>query len=285
MSGNARLRTRWLLVAALCAVAASAATGLAQNAPAPQPAGQPQAEGAPAGAARGPAMPRFAGKPRIRALMVAGGCCHDYPTQGGALMKLLQAELPVDWDFKYLGGTAGSFIPKLYDDPNWYKGYDVVVHNECFTPADSLISEQYLQNAAAATKAGIPALVIHCAMHTFRAEPGDLWRGILGVRTVRHERAANIPIKVAAAQHPIMAGFKPDWVTPTDELYVIERTLPGTMPLATGTAPDGKEYPVAWTHNNGARVFGTTLGHGVDTWNDPVFQKMMVQGFRWAVGK
>jgi uncharacterized protein len=277
--------TMGILAAALVSVAA-ASSALAQNTPAPQPQGQ-----GPAGAAQGqrPAGggmgDRFAGQPRIRALMVAGGCCHDYPTQGGQLMKMLQTELPIDWDFKYIGGTAGPFIPKLYEDPNWYKGYDIVVHNECFTPADSLVSEQYLQNAAAATRARIPAIVIHCAMHTFRAEQGDLWRGILGVRTVRHERAANIPIKIAAAQHPIMAGFKPDWVTPTDELYVIERTLPGTIPLAIGTAPDGKEYPVAWVHESGARVFGTTLGHGVDTWSDPVFQKMMVQGFRWAVGK
>ena len=30
----------------------------------------------------------------------------------------------------------------------------------------------------------------------------------------------------------------------------------------------------------GARVFGTTLGHGNETWNDPVFQDLLRRGFQ-----
>ena len=33
----------------------------------------------------------------------------------------------------------------------------------------------------------------------------------------------------------------------------------------------------------GTRVFGTTLGHGNDTWNDPVFQDLLGRAFKWAV--
>jgi uncharacterized protein len=226
----------------------------------------------------------FPGQPRIRALMVAGGCCHDYAAQGAMMMKLFLADLPIDWTYMNVGGTAGSVVPSIYSDPNWFRGYDLVVHNECFTPADSLVSDSYLANAAAATRAGIPAVVIHCAMHTFRAEAQDQWRSVLGVHSVRHERAAPIAVKVVAPGHPIMDGIPAEWMTPVDELYVLERMLSGTVPLATGKSPaDGREHAVAWVNETGARVFGITLGHGSDTWNDPVFQKLMMQGVHWAL--
>ena len=103
---------------------------------------------------------------------------------------------------------------------------------------------------------------------------------------MRHERAANIAVKIVAPEHPIMAGIKTDWVTPVDELYVLERMLPGTVALASGTSPvDQREHAVAWVNQSGARIFGTTLGHGNDTWNDPVFQQLMKQGVRWALSR
>ena len=290
MSSSKRPRSTQILLFGALALFGIAGSASGQAAPGPQ---QQQGPGPAAGqaapgqaAAPRPAQPNFAGQPRIRALMVAGGCCHDYPTQGGMLMKMLQTELPIDWTFQYLGGTAGAFVPSIYNDPNWFRGFDLVVHNECFTPADSLVSDQYIANAAAATRAGIPAVVIHCAMHTFRAEPADQWRSVLGVHSMRHERAANIAVKIVAPEHPIMAGINTDWVTPVDELYVLERMLPGTVALASGTSPvDQREHAVAWVNQSGARIFGTTLGHGNDTWNDPVFQQLMKQGVRWALSR
>ena len=272
------------MVIALCALSLAVSSGLAQNAPAPQ--GQAGAAG-PQGAARGPAMPRFAGMPRIKALMVAGGCCHDYPVQGSIMMKLLQNELPIDWHFAYLNWGANRDVPTFYEDPKWYEGYDVIVHNDCFTPPDSLVSDRYIANVGAANRSGIPSVVIHCAMHTFRDEKGDQWRSVLGVHSMRHGPAHNIAVKIVAPQHPVMAGIRADWVTPVDELYVFERVFPGVVPLASGVDPaDGREHAVAWVHqNNGARVFGTTLGHGMDPWNDPVSQTLLAQGFRWAVGR
>src|SRR5688500_8882360 len=101
----------------------------------PTPAPGAGAPGARAGAQPRPPMPTG---PRIKALVVAGGCCHDYPAQTATLMKEVQRVLPVDWTFQYLGGTNGAHLPAFYDNPKWYEGYDIVVHNECFTPADSV---------------------------------------------------------------------------------------------------------------------------------------------------
>ena len=77
------------------------------------------------------------------------------------------------------------------------------------------------------------------------------------------------------------------YVTPIDELYVIEKVWPNTKALATGVSPeDGATYPVVWTHEyRGARVFGTSLGHGNETFNTNQFKELFTRGFRWALKK
>ena len=91
-------------------------------------------------------------------------------------------------------------------------------------------------------------------MHTFRAATIDDWREFLGVTTRRHTKAHNISVKVAAKDHPVMKGFKEDWVTPVDELYVIEKFWPNSTALATAVSPeDQKEYPLAWVSDTAAR--------------------------------
>jgi hypothetical protein len=67
----------------------------------------------------------------------------------------------------------------------------------------------------------------------------------------------------------------------------VEKVWPGARPLATAVDyRDKKEYPVAWAHDyRGVRVFGTTLGHGTATWDDPDYQALLVRGFLWAAGR
>jgi type 1 glutamine amidotransferase len=131
-------------------------------------------------------------------------------------------------------------------------------------------------------------MVIHCAMHSYRAATVDDWREFLGVTSRRHTKPFNIPVTIAAKDHTLLKGFKEDWVTPVDELYIIEKVWPNTTALATAVSPEDKQtYPLVWINEYGGttRVFGTTLGHGNDTWADPVFQDLLVRGFTWAVGR
>jgi len=44
--------------------------------------------------------------PRINALVVSGGCCHDYALQGRLLMDAVGKSLPVDWTLVVQGGTG-----------------------------------------------------------------------------------------------------------------------------------------------------------------------------------
>jgi type 1 glutamine amidotransferase len=223
-------------------------------------------------------------QPRIRALLVSGGCCHDYMLQDRILVEAVDKVLPVDWTVVLQGGRGTRARIPLYADADWFKGYDVVVHNECHADVGD---PEFIRRITAAHRAGVPAMVIHCAMHSYRAATVDDWREFLGVSSKRHTRQHNIALKIADHQHPAIAGFKPDWVTPRDELYVIDKVWPNARALATAVSPeDQREYPVVWVNEfGGARVFGTTLGHGNDTWQDPVFQDLLVRGFRWAANR
>lgn len=220
----------------------------------------------------------------LRALLITGGCCHNYEFQAEALGVAMTQHARVEWKVVNEGGKGTRGEISLYDNPDWARGYDVVVHNECF--ADTT-SHEYIRKITAAHKAGVPAVVIHCAMHTYRATDIDDWREFLGVTSRRHDHQSNYPVKKVDTKHPILKDLPDNWVTPKDELYVIEKLWPNAKALATSVSEkDGNAYPVIWTNKYGkARVFGTTYGHSDDTFRDPAYLNYVCRGILWSAGK
>jgi type 1 glutamine amidotransferase len=192
--------------------------------------------------------------------------------------------VPVDWTVVQEGGKGTRAEIGLYDREDWAKGYDIVVHNECF--ADTT-NEDYIRRITRAHREGVPAVVIHCAMHTYRSAAIDDWREFLGVTSRRHDHQSRYPVRVVAGAHPVMRGFPETWTTPMDELYIIEKLWPNATALATSVSErDGKAYPVMWVNQYGkARVFGTTYGHTDDAFKDPVFLGALTRGVEWAAGR
>ena len=225
----------------------------------------------------------YSGEP-VKALIITGGCCHNYLYQTYALGSGVQAVANVDFEIVKAGGNGTDAQIPLYNDPNWAKPYDVVIHNECF--ADTT-DPDYIRKITEAHRGGVPAIVIHCAMHTYRSAEIDDWRQFLGVTSRRHDHQAKYPVKVLSADHPVMKGFPADWVTPMDELYIIEKVWPKTTALASSISEkDGSENPVIWVNDfGGTRVLGTTYGHSDETFGDPVFIRMLARGILWAAGK
>lgn len=223
------------------------------------------------------------GKP-IQALLITGGCCHNYLFQAAALTKGVEAYADIEWTIERdpRTGTRGKI--ELYDDPDWAKKYDVIVHNECFAATKD---PQYIRKITEAHKAGANAVVIHCAMHTYRDAEIDDWREFLGVTSKHHEHQSNYPVKITDESHFITRGFTRDWVTPKDELYIVEKLWPNAKALATSVSEKTKkEHPVAWVNQYGkARVFGTTYGHSDDTFRDDHFVHLLARGIVWAAGK
>lgn len=220
------------------------------------------------------------GKP-IQVLLITGGCCHNYPFQSGQLTNAVAKRADVRFTVVNEGGTGTRAQIGLYDNPEWAKPYDVVVHNECFADTADI---DYIRKITSAHKAGKPAVVVHCAMHTYRATSFDDWRDFLGVTSRHHEHQSRYPVHVMDRKHPAMVGIPEKWVTAMDELYVIERMAAGARALATSRSEKtGIDHPVAWENNyHGTRVFGTTYGHSDDTFRDPVFLEMLARGIVWA---
>ena len=220
----------------------------------------------------------------LRVLLITGGCCHNYPFQTQKLKEGLAKFTEAEWTVINDGGTGTEAMISLYDTENWAQGYDVVIHNECFADTKS---PEYIRKITRVHYAGVPAVVIHCAMHSYRATDIDDWREFLGVTSRRHDHQSNYPVKKGALNHPIVKDMPDNWVTPKDELYIIEKIWPNTTVLASSISEqDGKTYPVIWTNKYGkANVFGTTYGHSDSTFADPVFVNMVSKGILWTVGR
>ncbi len=220
----------------------------------------------------------------LKALLVTGGCCHDYDFQAKTLTAGVSQRARVEWTIVNEGGKGTKAQIKLYEKEDWAKGYDVVVHNECFADTND---PAYIARITKAHKDGVPAVVIHCAMHTYRSLKTDDWREFLGVTSKHHEHQSKYPVKVVAADHPVMKGFPADWVTPKDELYVIEKLWPTATALATSRSEKTKQdQPVFWVNTYGkARVFGTTWGHGNETIANPNFLDVVSRGLLWSTDK
>jgi type 1 glutamine amidotransferase len=221
----------------------------------------------------------------LKLLLVTGGCCHDYPFQALAMREAFkEAGVSVQWTVVNEGGKGTRAMIDLYDNPEWAEGFDVVIHNECFADTDDA---DYIRKITKPHAAGANAVVIHCAMHTYRSAKIDDWRELLGVTSRRHEHQSRYGVDVTSTDHPIMAGFPSDYRSAMDELYIIEKVWPNTEVLATSTSEKtGEKQPVFWTNRYGkGRVFGTTYGHSEETFRDPVFLRTLVRGTLWAADR
>lgn len=241
-------------------------------------------------AAQAPAQSQASGaaetnEESIKILLITSGCCHDYDFQTKAMqLALKKHEVAANWDIVNEGGKGTSAQIDLYNDNNWAEGYDLVIHNECFA---NTTDTDYIKKITEAHKKGVNAVVIHCAMHTYRSAEIDDWRQFLGVTSRRHEHKSHYPIEVVKSDHAIMKGFPSGYRSALDELYIIEKVWPNTEVLATSTSEKtGKKHPVIWTNRFGkCRVFGTTYGHSNETFQDEVFLRTLTNGMLWASGR
>ncbi len=227
----------------------------------------------------------------IRALLVTGGCCHDYDTQKNLLMAGIGERAHVKWDFVHEQFDGKEHEISLYQDPDWAEGYDVVVHNECY---GGVTNDAFVNRIVEGhLKAGATAVFLHCSMHSYRAASTDEYRKLIGVSSFNHGAKHPITLKKLAS-HPVIDPLPDGYVTPNGELY---NTNPKTHPdakvwesataLAQGTIPSTAEPQVCvWVNEyRGMRTFSTTLGHHNETMADPVYLDLVTRGMLWTLGK
>jgi type 1 glutamine amidotransferase len=230
----------------------------------------------------------------IKALLITGGNAHDYKGQAKILTEGLSAKINIEWTIEHPlnakgGEMRGDTAIDIYKKPDWIKGYDVVVHNECYA---EVMDKDFVESIAKAhSESGVAAVIIHGTLHAYRGldKQTDAWRLLLGVTSVRHEKGgATLEVKPVKADHPIMLGLPESWKTPNEELYVIAKEWPQLVPLAKcQSAEDAtKSYTTIWVNTCGkAKVFGTSIGHSNATFKIPTFMDVMARGVLWACDK
>ncbi len=216
----------------------------------------------------------------LRALLVCGGCCHDYPVQKDVLKRGIEARARVIVETVQQGGVSKESQIPLYANRDWAKGYDVVIHDECF---GAVADTNWISQILAPHRAGLPAVNLHCAVHSYRAAPGDLWQEYLGLRSMKHGKAMPILIRTVEKQHPIIQGLGwRDWLTGNEELYNNVKVFPSATVLQRGAQGDD-DCAITWVNRYGStRVFSTSLGHFNETVSDERYLDLVTRGVLWA---
>ena len=236
------------------------------------------------------------GKP-LKALMITGGCCHDYTNQKNILAEGISARTRVAWtvihDVEIVDGKDTAAVREhassAYAKANWAEGYDVVVHNECY---GAMKDSAVLARIAKGHKdAKVPAVFLHCAMHSYRMakeEDANPWRELIGAKSMYHEAGAVLKVQTTESAHPVMKGFPAEFTTPEkDELYILEKVYDTATVLARSHSEKLKvENPVIWVNQvDGLRTFSTSLGHNNSVMQTPEYLELVTRGLLWTCGR
>ena len=218
----------------------------------------------------------------IRALLVCGGCYHDYKAQKDILAKGLKSRLNIDLTVSYDPHTDCTHVNPAFEKEDWGKGYDVVIHDECTA---QVTDDADIRKILAPHEKGLAAVVLHCAMHSYRGKPfpeTTPWMEFTGMNTNHHGAQTPIEVTYTDKESPITKGLT-DWTTIHEELYHEEKLLPTAHALANGKQKETNV--VVWTNDyHGTRVFSTTLGHNNETVEDPRYLDLVARGLLWATG-
>lgn len=247
----------------------------------------------------------------LRILLVLGGCCHDYETQQTLLKVGIESRLNAAVTIEYNPDKSTGATFPIYEKEDWAEGYDVVIHDEC---SAAVTDPVYVKRILDAHRKGVPAVNLHCAMHSYRwgniQEPVAAgadnagWFEMLGIQSTGHGPQSPIAITYTDPAHPVTKGLA-NWTTINEELYNNIQVFPGATPLAKGLqtqmprpkkgeAPDpnakGKEVEavVAWTNLYGpdkTRIFSTTIGHNNETVADDRYLDLVARGILWTTGR
>ncbi len=74
----------------------------------------------------------------VRALLVLGGCCHDYKAQMDLLAKGISERAHVEVVIALDKDTSTAHLNPVYENANWAEGFDVIIHDECSSDVKDL---------------------------------------------------------------------------------------------------------------------------------------------------
>jgi len=232
----------------------------------------------------------------IRALLITGGCCHDYANQKEILKKGLEARAHIVVEQVHTTNTSTRPPLAILGNPDYAKGYDLVIHDEC---GDAINDPATVEGVIKPHRDGLPGVNLHCAMHSYRignpndpvtpGTPHGYWFEYLGLQSSGHGPQLPIEISYVDKAHPIAIGLS-DWTTIREEHYNNVHVFETAHAIARGkqvVRQQTNEFVVVWTSEYGpkkTRVFSTSIGHNNDTVADPRYLDLVTRGVLWATG-
>src|SRR4051812_5648855 len=149
------------------------------------------------------AAPAYAADAKpIKVLLITGGCCHDYAKQKDILKNGLEARANVEVTQIHTDDSSTKPPLAILGNPDYAKGYDLVIHDEC---GSDINDPETIQGVLNPHKNGIPGVNLHCAMHCYRignpndpvkelGTPHGYWFEYLGLQSSGH--GAQLPISI-----------------------------------------------------------------------------------------
>jgi len=232
---------------------------------------------------------------------------HDYEAQQAQLLDALSRELKIEFD---LVGKDPEDAKALMDVPYFGVAYDVIIYNMCL--ADDFELERINNIISQTRDEGVPAVLLHCAMHSFRQSSPSYpeqqlelraaewdwaerhpelefpyWWRFTGLDSLSHDWARGFTASSEGLDHPITSGLPARIELDRDELYREIKVKEGVTPLLTAYSVESqREHLVAWTHQVGVgQVFATTLGHDHNTLSRPELHQLIAQGIAHITGR
>lgn len=212
----------------------------------------------------------------LQVLLITSGGYHDYKVLAPFLTNQLAQRANINIDAK-----SGL---EVFNDPRFADAYDAVIFDIC----DDAAPDPILDNAMQAVRAGKPAVMLHCSIHSFRNSPKvSQWEMFCGMRSKVHDAFGPFTTIKLDPLSPIIKFFPDRWTTPGDELYQTISIDPKSHQLLKAKSPrDGREHIVCWTTQFGkGRVFCTTLGHDMKTTSTPEYLQLVANGLLWSCNK
>ena len=249
----------------------------------------------------------------LKVLLIAGGCCHDYPGQSEVLKAGIESKINavVTVDFNPDTSTEATF--PSYESADWAEGVRCGHSRRVFGEGDRRgLCESHSRCAPRGDSGGESPLrnaFVPLGRVPGAGETRGRQRGVV--------RDAGYPIVQARAEgsHRRISFHRqraPDyerndrsWTTIDEELYNNVQVFDSGHGLASGKQmqmprkkkgqkadPKAKATEanaiVAWTNEYGpkkTKVFSTTLGHYTETVADDRYLDLVTRGILWTVGK
>ncbi len=229
--------------------------------------------------------------PPLRVLALLGGEHHPYEAGAKALFEGLRESglaftlesVRIDDPPEGLPRAEKATLPRRADlllDPALRDRFDVLFQ---FTQDSYLekLGSDHVDAILRFVRSGGGWVGTHSASDTFKAYPEFI--RMVGGRFETHPPYGKLRIERLAVADPVGEGIGDFEIE--DELYhLADCPSDGkNLFLVTRSPADGKLRPVAWTRRYGSgRVFYTALGHGVGTYQSPIFRRMLRQAFEWV---